>query len=257
MSDNRTHQPTAKRRQQARKEGRVAASHLVGGALSWLVLAALVLYSAAWLISLLRSESGRNISLPTSAEGLRDFVFAILVKVNAYMLIPLGVILGIAILSRLSQVGFLWVPSRVLPDMSRLNPGPQLTMLLSIDKVFQAGRGLLLIICALALIGWGIVFQQDQLMQLLLTSEGAELKALHLLANWGLKLGGVLAFFALIDYASNWYRFESNLMMSQEEVRAEVKAVEGNTQVASERKAMHRTMTSSRQQPSSALSGNH
>lgn len=247
MSDDRTHQPTAKRRKQAREEGRVAATSLFGGALSWLALSAFVLSASSWLVSV--ADSAReNIEPPSGAlsslasDGLVEHVRQQVTSAGLFTFPLLAMVFGLSVLSRLSQVGFLWLPTRLLPDAQRLSPGQRLAAMFSAEKLVQMLRGFLLVVCALALIGWGISSQRERLLQLLTVRE-FELETLRLIAGWGLRLGGLLVLFAFLDYAYQRYRFEMSLRMSAEEMRAEVKAVEGNSQVASERKAMHRAMS--------------
>ncbi len=252
MSDDRTHQPTSKRRLEARREGRIAATSLFGGALSWLALSAMVFSGSGWLLSITSShlkstnpmQSGYSLS-DLSSGGLGEYVREQVFHAGAFTLPVLGVVLGVSVLSRLSQVGFLWLPMRLLPDAKRLNPSQRLATLFSAEKAVQALRGLLLVVSALALIGWGISSQREELMQLL-TVHDVEVHTVRMIAEWGLRLGGLLVLFALLDYACQRYRFEMSLYMSAEEMRAEVKAIEGNTQVASERNAMHQAMRNAR-----------
>lgn len=237
MSENRALQPTAKRRRQARQEGRVAASSQVVGAVLWLGMAAVTLASGpailVWLSSPL--EHVWSQPYPGLPAELPDRVRETILSVGMTWWPLLGLIFSLAVCARLAQTGFLWAPSRLQPNTQRLNSTRRLAELFSADKLFQILRGIALILCALLLVGAGIWQQREALVQLL-TSTSLPNRMVTLLARWGLRLGGCLAIFAAADYAYQRYRFERSLRMSPEELRAEVKAVERNPQVTAERK---------------------
>ena len=157
----------------------------------------------------------------------------------------LGLVLFLAIVCRLAQVGFLWVPRRVVPDMNRLNPRGKSVGLLSAEKLVLLIRGAALIVSALGLVGWGIWYERETLWQLL-ASANFEYEVGRLMGAWGLRLGLCMALFAVLDYAYQRYRFEVSLRMSPEEVRAEVEAVEGNAHVTAGQKKMRQDIRFSR-----------
>ena len=157
----------------------------------------------------------------------------------------LALLFVVAVLLRFAQVGFLWVPSRIAPDASRLNPSKRMMQIASGDAGFQFVRGLGLVVCALLFIGFSIWQQHEQLSTLAIASDFSR-HSVQLFSDWGLKLGVCLMAFAAFDYAYQRYRFEQSLQMSPDEVREEVKAVEGNAQVAAERKNLQQQLSWSR-----------
>lgn len=109
--------------------------------------------------------------------------------------------------------------------------------MLGLDRWLEVCRSGVVVVCALLLVAGGMWFQRYELMQLLVQPD-FEVSAIRLLASWALKLGACMAVFAALDYAIQRYRFEQSLLMTPDEVRAEVRAIEGNPAVATGRKRL-------------------
>lgn len=243
MSDDRTLQPTTRRRRQARSEGRIAVSSEVVGAAIWIVVAVSVyssgdrflhdargLFQAAW-----RAEWTAH---PHAlSEELRNSLISGSILSAPLLLLVFAAAVG----SRLAQVGFLWAPTRLMPDLSRVSGTSRIREAMSIDKLMLIVRGAALVACLLGLAGWGVWIRREDLLKLTATRHLSG-NVLELVSGLCLQLGMCVAVFALLDYAYRRYRFERGLWMSPEEARAEVKAVEGNPQVAAGQRRMHHNM---------------
>lgn len=233
----RSLQPTAKRRKEAREQGRVVASSQVVSAIVWLAISALLYSQSEYIASLLIDQSKSVWAKPQGADQLGQWMHACLTFAGLLTMPVIGFVLLLAVLARIAQTGFLWAPQRVGFDANRLNPASRFQSMLGMDRWLEVLRGGVVVACALLLVGGGIWFQRYELMQLLVQTD-FEVSAIRLLASWALKLGGCLAVFAAMDYAIQRYRFEQSLLMTPDEVRAEVKAIEGNPAVATGRKRL-------------------
>ena len=235
MSDERTMLPTAKRRQLARSDGRVAFSRQISAAamlvaasvsLTFLgsqgVAALTSLFQHAWSQPWLASDA-------VEASGHYDTIL-----ISGAVVLPVAAgCFVIAIVTGLAQVGFLWVPQRVVPDPQRLNPRGRIGTVLSLGKLVDAAQGSFLIAVVLGIAGWAWWSQRESLMRLALEpTHFAPVAWLGIILDFVLPLSACVAFFAAIDYAIQRYRFELSLHMTPEEMRAEIQAVQGNPQVA-------------------------
>lgn len=205
----------------------------------WLLFFAGVLAVASsngkgWLESFANAlMTDANVTAVHTSHGLIDHVRERAVAVSAWCVPVLLGAVAVAVLSRLAQVGFLWVPNRVAPNPDRINPANRASVLLSPDSLVQFAKSLLVVGVALSLVGYGL---WDGREQIAMASSAGLPFALTLLSQWGLRLGGVLLLFALIDYAYQRQRFEASLRMTPEEMRSEVKAVQGSGDVLAERR---------------------
>ena len=63
-----------------------------------------------------------------------------------------------------------------------------------------------------------------------------------------LKVGAALLVLALLDYAYQWWRHEQDLKMTPQELREELRNLEGNPQVIARRKQVQRDLMRQRPQ---------
>ncbi|MEM1303485.1 MAG: EscU/YscU/HrcU family type III secretion system export apparatus switch protein, partial [Planctomycetota bacterium] len=125
-SGEKTFDATPHRRQQAREKGQVAYSQDLGSA-ALLMAAALVLY---WLGPGVAEHAARMMERLLSAplaysvdESLLGSLSRDLGVALAGVMLPLlGLLALCSALSSVSQIGLLFVPQRLAPDINRLNP---------------------------------------------------------------------------------------------------------------------------------------
>ena len=167
MSDERSLAATTRKRQQARKEGRVAATPYLGGAIVWTLFFALLCSASPWVLNRcdeLLESNFHAISNASYREGIRPDLLHVVrgcyIDVGSWLLPCLLCVLAVAILSRVAQVGFVWAPSRVGPSFSRVAPMQRFGHVFSLDTLFQFLRGIILFGLACLLVGYGIWSQR-------------------------------------------------------------------------------------------------
>ena len=69
----------------------------------------------------------------------------------------------------------------------------------------------------------------------------------HILFRIALKAGAALLVVAILDYAYQWWRHEQDLKMTPQELREELRNLEGNPQLTARRKQLRREMALERQ----------
>jgi len=240
--DNRTLEPTAKRRQQAQLEGNVAVSGQVTAAVVWLAVAATMFFTGRRSLVAIKMLFKETWDSPASnAEGLMivDRLTEAVLLAGRITIPVLAIMVLAAFIGRIAQVGSVWAPQRLLPKVNRVNFSSRLGDLLSAGQLCQVGLWAGMIVGGFAFASWGIWSQRSELMGLLAVPV-LETELLQWATVWGLRLGILLAAFAIVDYAYQRYRFELSLRMSPQELRAEIKAVEGNPQIANGRRDMQR-----------------
>lgn len=249
-------QPTAKRRKEARESGRVVASSQVVGAIVWLAVASGVYAYGSDVLTIVQSQFVAAWSQPQASAGLSDWLRACLTSMSAVLFPVVGLVFVLSVVGRLAQTGFVWAPSRLVPDAERLSPNQRLLSMFSLDKLVDLVRGTFVVASALAMVVGGIWYQREAIMRVLATSDFGE-ASMQLLASWGLKLGACLAFFAAIDYTLQYVRFERSLQMTPDEMRAEVRAIEGNPAVAARRQRFQQDVASDEADASPGKTKNH
>jgi flagellar biosynthetic protein FlhB len=247
----RTEQPTGKRREDARKEGRVASSRDL--------TAALVLLGALGVQALIAPQLLRD-TVTAFREGFDSLTAGDLTPDGAVALglrsgraviglaWPLiSVVAVLAVASSLLQTRFLLSPQALSPKWERLNPLQGLGRILSLRGLVELAKS----VAKLGLVGgigfmtlrgdWGLLLRAgDGGLETLLGAVGR--------AVWDLWLGVALAYLALaaFDYVYQWWEVEKSLRMTRDEVQRESKELSGSPHLRGRIRALHRKMVTRR-----------
>lgn len=251
QNGEKTHDPTPHRRQQAREKGQVAFSQDLGSAALLLVGTLLLMVLGGGVISFAGGLMARNLGeVPylTPDESVAMVHWRTVVGGLAPVMLPvLGLVLLAAVASNVFQVGFLWVPSKLAPDVSRLNPLAGLKRIFSLPGVMRLAFGLFKV----AVIGIvaAVVFWLRR--EEILNSSGYEVPVLaRFLADISLQLvlwvGLALVILALSDYAFQRWKHEQDLKMTHQELREELKNMQGDPQILARRRNVQRQMAMNR-----------
>lgn len=250
LSD-KTLEPTPHRRQQARQEGHVAKSHdLASAAFLLLGLAVLLMLGngfAGFLVAYSRNQLGGQPWLTLNVDLVAEQWNSTLWAVARYALPILGLICLAGIAAHVLQIGFLFHPQRLALDLGRLSPLRGFQRIFSVTSVVRLGFGSLKLLIVFGVSCLVLYHEGDALLSLAALSPPALGRQMTSLLIWtGLKIGAALFVLAMLDYAYQWWRHERDLRMTPQELREELRNVEGNPQVVARRKQLQRTQSSQR-----------
>jgi len=247
----RTEQPTAKRHEDARRKGQVAKSaDLTAAVLLMGVLGAGSLAGGRFIADAVEAfrrglGAASNPELtPASAVVLFFDTSATIARLAwPFVVIPAAAALGAQLLQ--TRIVVSW--EALAPQWSRVNPLQGLGRLLSARSLVET----LKTVIKLAATG-GVAYatlRADWPLLLVLGQAGGEAT----LATLGrvvrdLWVGVGLTYLALagLDYGYQWWQHRQSLRMTREEVREENKEVEGNPQLRSRIRALHRARVTRR-----------
>jgi flagellar biosynthetic protein FlhB len=238
---------TPHRRQQAREQGQVAKSQDLGSALLLLlgVVALMTLGGSLveFMLQYCRQQLGGEPWLEADPEfaafHLNQTIFGL-----ARCLAPLfGMLFVAGVVVNVAQVGLLFVPEKLIPDISRLDPMQGLSRMFSVTNVMRLAFGLLkiAIVATVALVS--LYNQRNTILGLsgMAVPQIAAFMAEILL--WTvLKVAVALLILAILDYGFQRWKHERDLRMTPQEIREEMKNLEGNPQMAARRRQMQRQM---------------
>jgi len=244
-SEARTERPTERHRRKARERGLVAHSvELLTAArllATWIVLGWWFVKFAITARSSLRDaleSAGSNTQHPSAAMiQLRDLTWQFLASTSW----PLVTVTVLLLVTHFAQTGWLWRWENAAPQLSRLSPISGLQRLASLATT---GRALKLSL-RLSVVGGAIVFVV--LPQTLFSSVSKSADFTGQLTTFGASAVQLVAHVAMamltfgaLDYAWQRWRFERSLQMTREEVREELKEIEGDPQLKSRQQAQAR-----------------
>ncbi len=159
----------------------------------------------------------------------------------------LCIVVAMAVLLCLLQTGFLFTPERVTPDITRLDPLAGFRRLFSLASVVRMVFGILKVLLIGAVAAMAIYKQRDTI--LALTGLGVPQIGKY---AWDVcfgtcsKIGIALLVLAILDYGFQWWKGEQDLRMSSQEVREEMRNLQGDPQIMARRRAVQRQLAISR-----------
>jgi flagellar biosynthetic protein FlhB len=254
-SDDKTQAPTQRRRQQAREAGQVAHSADLGSAVLLLGSLGLILLAGSAVVSFLveflqASLSGKAWQAGLDASAARDSAIQqwhALAATLGRLLLPL---LGGATLLALAvhgvQTAFLFMPQKMLPNFSRVNPLSGLGRIWSGENFARLAFGLCKL-AAVAAVGLAGLWSRRHDLASLTSFDVPQLAARAWEAClWScLEMGGALLALAAVDYLFQRSRLERSLQMTPQEIREEMRELQGDPQLAARRRDMARRRSES------------
>ncbi len=258
----KTEQPTAKKLDDARKEGQVAKSQEIATAFSLLAFFLLLRFMYGFIGTNFESIFGRVYNnIPNVARTYDGFlpVYYLRSILNNAILTMLFIcapffIAGflIAFLSDLVQVGFKPTGKPLQPKLSKLNPISGMKKIFSTRKLFELAKSILKLAVMAAVI---ISFFSGRTESLYLLYDMSLRQAIGLMGSMIIELGiRIAAAYMIIAFADLIYqrrKFNKDMMMTKQEVKDEYKNTEGNPEVKGAQK--RRMMQASRRRMMQAV----
>lgn len=241
-SGDKTEKPTPKRIKDARKKGDVSKSKDLTTTIElviWLMLFWLAAgYAGNHMSHLFDTAFGRiNQPGPISVVEVGQTAIVTL----AYILAPL--LLGVAVIGALVdffQVGPIFAPTKLKPDVSRMNPAQGLKRIFSMDNLFEIVKSVLKTALIIAITYFLVMHIVPALVKLPLGTLGDTTAIYHKAILWLMMIViGVFLFVAFGDAGYQRYSYIKKLMMSRRDIRQEMKDDEGDPYIKSKRKQLH------------------
>ncbi|MGD0653253.1 MAG: flagellar biosynthesis protein FlhB [Thermoguttaceae bacterium] len=247
QNGDKSQEPTQHRRQQARQEGHVAKSQDLGSAFLLLAGLLILLMMGPRLVEFFGGYAAKQLGRDAWLSADLDFAvsqWTSTVSMLAKYLLPiLGLVMLAGIASNLMQVGFLFLPDKVALDLTRIDP------LKGLGRIFSLSNGVHLlfgIFKIAVIVGVAYISLWNQREKILgLSGHGVgeiALLMLQILLWTALKIAGALVFLALLDYGFQWWKHEQDLKMTPQEIREELKNLEGNPQIVARRRQVQRQL---------------
>lgn len=230
----KTEAPTAHRLRKAREDGNVARSTDLTAALM-LLCSIILLYilsgrlfdmMAAVLHRLLSSVDASNPTRPDDLGSLGGYLMGLM----GWTVLPVLIaIAGVGMLVTAGQTGLMLTGKPILPKANRINPFSGVKRLFdaraAIRLVMSLGK--VIIISAVAIVM--IMAEIEALAALPTMTLGAATAAsAHMTFMLSIKLAALLVILALLDFSFQKYQHTKDMRMTKQEVRQEMKDMDGD-----------------------------
>lgn len=251
QNGERSHDPTPHRRRKAREKGQVARSQDLASAIILLAGAVTVLVAGERFVGFLIDYARRQLGGPAMIEA--DFGGTVghihqVAQDAAWALAPIFIVVFLAgVIGHLLQGGLLFLPDRLAPDLNRINPIKGLGRLFSLSNVMRLAFGIfkLFLVATVA-----IVFLAGQFEAVLNLAFHYPREIASFIADvmvWTtIRAAVALLILAILDYAFQYWKNEQELKMTTEEVREEMRNLEGDPQIVARRRVVQRQLAMNR-----------
>jgi flagellar biosynthetic protein FlhB len=233
--DEKTEQPTSKKRQDARKKGQVAKSPEVNTAFLFIAAFAALRMFAGYLYNNLEDIFTFNFTLMPNIEDIfnETFMMSYLVWIFMRIIITvaplLAIVLLVGIVSNVIQVGFMVTTEPLNPKLSNLNPLKGVKRLFSVKSVVNLIKSLAkmtIITIAIYMMISGEIENIPGLATLDLMHSILYLGSMAV--DMGITIGVLFLFIALADVIYTRFSHTKELKMTKQEVKDEYKQTEGD-----------------------------
>ncbi len=243
----KTEQPTPKRREDARKKGQVGKSREISSVAVMGAALLFFLFGGKRIIFSLGTMMKRAfVSVQYISAGNMDVYVAAKAYLQFYILLLLPIMLtlsAIAVLANFVQTGLIWSVEPLAPKASKINPVEGAKRIMSKRSWAVLAKS----IAKILIVGWAAFsVVKGELGRLMLLTYQDKTQIISYLGYSSMKVVGksciVIALLALLDYLYQKWEFEQGIKMTKQEVKEEFKQTEGDPLVKSRIKAIQREM---------------
>ncbi len=240
-TEEKTEAPTPKRRNEARSKGQVARSQDLTAAVlllsSFVALAALG--PGLWRSLAAIMTAALSAENPQRLDNVLPLAGAIAVEIIQRIGLILVVLFLATLASLYVQIGWLITFQPLIPSLSKVSPLAGFKRLFSAKSLMRAASSFLKLLIvgvvayftlasSLTAVVYSFSFGFHDIIQI-----GSALTL-----DLGFRLGGALLILALIDVAWQRYSHEKELRMTKEEVKDELRSMEGDPQIKRRRRQL-------------------
>lgn len=247
----KTEEPTQHKRDESRRKGQVARSVDLSSAL--ILLAALAALNflaprmfaqmAAMMMRMLGPVDGPAWELADAFKTLRECLWGV-----GMILVPLMLtILAAGILTNLMQVGFIISTEPLTPNLSKISPIAGFKRMFSMRSLIK----LMMSLAKVAIIASVAYVTIASRLEAIISTSGMDYRKLapvggELVFLLGVRVAVVLVVLAIFDFLYQRWQHDQELRMSKQEVKEDLKRMEGDPQIRAQRQRIARQLAMQR-----------
>lgn len=245
MADEKTEQPTPKRLRDARKKGQVAYSKDFTSTV--LLIGVFAYIGLSWgkhlqdLVEFIIFPV-RFFSAPF-AHAVSQVIQGSMTLAMSILLPILGIVAFFGIAAGFMQVGAMFAPEAIKPDLKKLNPVERFKQIFSKKNFFEFFKSILKVVF-LGILIYRLI--RDELGDLILLPYAGVGGVLEILGPIMKKFAYIVIFaYMVVAIADIFFQKRDHmkkLMMTKSEVKREYKEMEGDPQIKGKRRQLHREM---------------
>jgi len=246
QAGERTIEPTQHRRQKAREEGHVAHSaDLVSAAVLLMGTLAIIFFGRElvdFFFQLTKQYLG-EVLITADPETVTSLILTLVQRLAIILSPILLAVMAAAVAGHFLQFGFLFLPQKLVPDITRIDPLKGFQRIFSLANLVRLTFGIFKLLTVGTVGAAYLATQVDTILSLssLVPVEIATY-IVELLIWTTVRLGIALLVLAILDFGFQYWKREQDLKMTPQEFREEMRNLEGDPQIAARRKVVQRQL---------------
>ncbi len=251
QNGEKSQEATPHRRQKAREEGQVARSQDLSSAVLLLAGALLLLWLGSrvvqYMAEMTHAQLGAEPWLDADPDAVAARSIGIISELGRAALPLLGLLVLVAALSNILQTGFLFLPKKLAPNPKHINPLSGMKRIFSLPGVMRLTFGVFKIVIVVVVAGVGVYAQRERILSLsALPPLQIASSVVEILLWTTIEVAVALLVLAILDYLFQRWKHEQDLRMTTQEVREEMKNLQGDPQIIARRRAVQRQLVLNR-----------
>ncbi len=253
-SDEKTEEPTEKRKKEAREKGQVPKSTELNAAVVLLFgfvclkNFGIKLYTGMLDIINLTFEVYMYKEDMFTVNGIMGLATDLALMFFTAMMPIFAVIMLAGVVSNLMQSGLLFTTESIKPKFSNISPLKGIKQMFSLKQVAEFFLKTLVKVVIVGIIAYQTI--NDNVVALLntmnLTPAATGEYIMTVIVDLGIRMGTFLLIYALVDWIVQKRKHKKDLRMTKQEIKEEYKQTEGNPQIKGKIKQKQRQMSMSR-----------
>ncbi len=248
----RSEPPTLRRKTEARKDGNIAKSQDLGGAMLLIAGTLLIVLLGPQMLgrfkivmeAVLSDDALGSPLVVGEAATVAQYVTLAGAAIGLPMLLVIG---AAAYVGQFIQVGWLITLKQVKPDLGKLDPMKGAKKLVSLTSLFKAVMSIVKVAVTGVIAVLTIYQYRDEIIVMAYFSPvQALVRSAMLVLDLAIRLLAVLLLLGIIDYAYQRWKHHQDLKMTKQEVKDEMKSVEGDPFVKRRRYRMQQSIAMQR-----------
>jgi len=249
---DKTEQPTERKRTETREKGNVARSQdlntaglLLAGAAAMQFLGPGVVDTLQGILrQFLTTDAYRDLDAASVTKIAWDVMGTLLSGVLPFM----AAMAAAALALNLVQVGFFATTEPLVPKFARLNPLEGVKRIFSIAGLVKLGVSIGKIAVVATIAAWFTWAQLGHLLETVQYETGVFFGDIGMsMIALAFQLAAALVILAMLDYGFQLWKFNKDIMMTKQEVRDEMKNMEGDPLIRQRRREAHRKLATAQE----------
>ena len=251
QTGEKSEEATQHRRERARTEGQVAKSQDLSSALLLLGAVGCLMYLGSSVVDFMGMLASRKLGgeqpWKLDQAGAVFELNWLAMEVGNILLPLFGLMMLVGIATNVGQIGFHFLPQKLALDINRINPLRGLKRIFSAGGFARLAFGVFKVMIVTAVSVWSLWGNHEEIL-LLGTRSVPEIAGFvpQIVLGTCLKIGWALLILALFDYFFQRWKYEQDIRMTTQEVREEVKSLQGDPQIVARRRAVQRQLVLNR-----------